>query len=122
MKNATEIICVVDKSGSMEAVASDAIGGFNAFLKDQQALPGEARFLEGPEHTRRSKTARTAFPDSEQCAPCLPRVTSLPCPLRSGLSEASRGNRRRVRLGRECRPSPLWCRRSCRLSPRPEMS
>lgn len=42
MKNATEIICVVDKSGSMEAVASDAIGGFNAFLKDQQALPGEA--------------------------------------------------------------------------------
>ena len=39
----TEIACVIDRSGSMETVASDAIGGFNSFLKAQQELPGEAR-------------------------------------------------------------------------------
>ncbi len=38
----TEIICVIDKSGSMWSIKDDAIGGFNAFLEDQKALPGEA--------------------------------------------------------------------------------
>lgn len=32
----TDITLVLDRSGSMEAVRSDTIGGFNAFLKDQQ--------------------------------------------------------------------------------------
>ncbi len=43
MKNATEIAFVLDASGSMESIRSDAIGGFNSFLKEQQAVPGEAR-------------------------------------------------------------------------------
>jgi len=38
----TEIVCIIDKSGSMEAVKEDAIGGFNSFLKEQQEIPGEA--------------------------------------------------------------------------------
>ena len=38
----SEIVCIVDRSGSMESIRNDAIGGFNAFLKDQQELPGEA--------------------------------------------------------------------------------
>lgn len=42
MKNLTEIVCVLDRSGSMDAIVDDAIGGFNAFLKAQQATPGEA--------------------------------------------------------------------------------
>lgn len=33
-----EIICVLDKSGSMQTVAGDAVGGFNKFLADQQAV------------------------------------------------------------------------------------
>ncbi|NJO65861.1 MAG: VWA domain-containing protein [Richelia sp. RM2_1_2] len=41
-KNKTHIICILDRSGSMESVAKDAIGGFNAFLKDQKATDGEA--------------------------------------------------------------------------------
>ena len=41
--NLTEIACVIDRSGSMEAIASDAIGGFNAFLKEQQKDTSEAR-------------------------------------------------------------------------------
>lgn len=40
----TEIVCIIDKSGSMEVVKEDAIGGFNSFLKEQQELPGEALF------------------------------------------------------------------------------
>lgn len=38
----THITVVLDRSGSMQAIRTDAIGGFNQFLKDQQALPGEA--------------------------------------------------------------------------------
>jgi uncharacterized protein YegL len=38
----TEIAFVLDRSGSMNAIAGDAIGGFNTFLSQQQALPGAA--------------------------------------------------------------------------------
>jgi len=41
-KNLTEIIFVLDESGSMGSVRSDVIGGFNTFLKDQKEIPGEA--------------------------------------------------------------------------------
>lgn len=37
-----EIICVLDKSGSMQLKANDAVGGFNKFLQDQKAI-GEAK-------------------------------------------------------------------------------
>jgi len=40
----TEIVCVVDRSGSMQAIQKDAIGSFNRFLADQQATPGDAKF------------------------------------------------------------------------------
>jgi hypothetical protein len=33
----TEIIMVVDKSGSMEPLRDDAIGGFNTFLEERHA-------------------------------------------------------------------------------------
>lgn len=42
MKDLTDIICIVDKSGSMGIVKNDAIGGFNNFLSEQKALPGKA--------------------------------------------------------------------------------
>lgn len=43
MKNDyTHIAIVLDRSGSMEAVANDTIGGFNKFLADQKAVPGHA--------------------------------------------------------------------------------
>ena len=37
-----EIVCVIDRSGSMGSIVDDAIGGFNTFLKEQQKLPGKA--------------------------------------------------------------------------------
>jgi Mg-chelatase subunit ChlD len=38
-----EIVCIIDKSGSMGSIRTDAIGGFNTFLQEQKALPGEAK-------------------------------------------------------------------------------
>jgi hypothetical protein len=40
----SEIVCIVDRSGSMDMIRYDSIGGFNAFLYEQKKLPGEARF------------------------------------------------------------------------------
>lgn len=39
----TEIIVVTDRSGSMGRVANDVIGGYNQFIEEQKAAPGEAR-------------------------------------------------------------------------------
>jgi uncharacterized protein YegL len=39
----SDIICIVDRSGSMAQITSDAIGGFNTFLQAQKEEPGEAR-------------------------------------------------------------------------------
>jgi len=40
----TDISVVLDRSGSMQSVRNDTIGGFNAFLKTQKEAPGEALF------------------------------------------------------------------------------
>lgn len=40
-KNVTEIIFLLDRSGSMSGLESDTIGGFNAFIKKQSELEGE---------------------------------------------------------------------------------
>jgi len=43
-QNLTEIICIIDRSGSMQSIQADAIGGFNTFVDDQQKLDeGECR-------------------------------------------------------------------------------
>lgn len=36
MKDATSIVMILDKSGSMESMRSDVIGGFNTFLDEQK--------------------------------------------------------------------------------------
>lgn len=38
----TQIICILDRSGSMSSIIDDSIGGFNQFLKEQKELPDEA--------------------------------------------------------------------------------
>lgn len=42
-KNLTEIIVVLDRSGSMSTIQADMIGGFARFVQEQQALPGDCR-------------------------------------------------------------------------------
>lgn len=39
--NLTELVFILDKSGSMAGLESDTIGGYNAMLRKQQAEPGE---------------------------------------------------------------------------------
>jgi len=41
--NTTELVFILDRSGSMAGMESDTIGGFNSMLKKQQAEPGECR-------------------------------------------------------------------------------
>ncbi len=41
-ENYTDINIVLDRSGSMESVKSDTIGGFNSFLSQQKSVDGEA--------------------------------------------------------------------------------
>lgn len=38
----TEIVAILDKSGSMERLTKDTIGGYNAFIKEQQETPDDA--------------------------------------------------------------------------------
>ena len=40
-KGLTELVFILDKSGSMSGLESDTIGGFNSMLKNQQAIEGE---------------------------------------------------------------------------------
>ena len=40
----TELVFVLDRSGSMEAMVEPAISGFNRLLREQQQVPGHARF------------------------------------------------------------------------------
>lgn len=39
----TELVFILDRSGSMGTMLKEAIGGFNAFVEEQKKLPGEAR-------------------------------------------------------------------------------
>ena len=38
----TELVFILDRSGSMSGLESDTIGGFNAMLKKQKEEPGDA--------------------------------------------------------------------------------
>lgn len=40
----SDIIVILDRSGSMKSVQMDTIESLNGFIKDQKAVPGEARF------------------------------------------------------------------------------
>jgi uncharacterized protein YegL len=41
--NLTELVFILDRSGSMSGLESDTIGGFNSMLAKQRAEPGECR-------------------------------------------------------------------------------
>lgn len=38
----TELVCILDRSGSMWNIADDAIGGFNTFINEQKKVEGDA--------------------------------------------------------------------------------
>jgi hypothetical protein len=40
----TEVLFILDKSGSMNSIKSDAIGGYNAFIDEQKKLEDDTKF------------------------------------------------------------------------------
>jgi hypothetical protein len=42
MKKFTKIINIIDKSGSMQTIKTDAIGGYNTFIENQRNEEGYA--------------------------------------------------------------------------------
>lgn len=41
--NLTEIIVLLDRSGSMDSIRGDMEGGFDSFVREQRAVPGDCR-------------------------------------------------------------------------------
>jgi len=41
-KDLTEIVCIIDRSGSMHKIKEDAQGGFDAFIEEQKKVEGKA--------------------------------------------------------------------------------
>ena len=44
-KNLTELVCILDKSGSMASLTDDTIGGFNSLIKKQKDEEADYNFL-----------------------------------------------------------------------------
>ena len=42
MKNLTELVFILDRSGSMSGLEADTIGGFNSMIEKQKKEAGEA--------------------------------------------------------------------------------
>jgi Mg-chelatase subunit ChlD len=42
-ENSTEIVIIIDNSGSMAPLASSTVEGYNSFVAEQKLVPGEAR-------------------------------------------------------------------------------
>lgn len=74
LKDKTEVACILDRSGSMLSIISDAIGGYNAFLEEQKKNPQEANLTVvmfddryeisymGPLHNASAMTRETYVP------------------------------------------------------------
>ena len=43
-KNLTELVFILDRSGSMAGLEADTIGGFNAMIDKQRAEEGEGEY------------------------------------------------------------------------------
>jgi len=43
-KDFTVVACILDRSGSMQGLENDVIGGYNTMLREQKLLPGKAKF------------------------------------------------------------------------------
>lgn len=41
MNNSTELVVILDRSGSMQRLAEDTIGGFNSLIENQRKLEGK---------------------------------------------------------------------------------
>lgn len=70
-----EIITITDRSGSMDKLRDDVIGGYNTFIEEQKGVPGEAR-LTHVQFDGAHSTLYQAIPLAD--APALTRATYVP--------------------------------------------
>lgn len=47
MSTKTEVIVILDRSGSMAGLEPDTLGGYNGFLEKQKILEGETQIQHG---------------------------------------------------------------------------
>lgn len=72
---AAELVCILDRSGSMGPIRAGAIGGFDVFREAQQAVPGAARLtLVLFDHETETPCAQTRIAD----VPSLVTETFVP--------------------------------------------
>lgn len=68
-KDYTDITILLDRSGSMDSIKSDMVGGIRHFIEEQKKLPGECRLtliqFDNPEHGMDFNVVFTAKPLSE---------------------------------------------------------
>ena len=62
MSNVTELVFILDKSGSMSGLESDTIGGFNSMLKKQQADDDDKVFVSTVLFNNRSQVLHDRIP------------------------------------------------------------
>jgi len=74
--NYTHVSLVLDRSGSMSSIAQDTIGGFNRFITDQRAVPGDCTVTLVQFDTHAIETVCDARPVHQ--APLLNERTFLP--------------------------------------------
>lgn len=65
MRDATEIVVILDRSSSMGSIKSATIEGFNSFLQDQKNVPGEAHFTLVEFNTEVKRHARVPIKDAK---------------------------------------------------------
>lgn len=56
-KDLTELVFIIDRSGSMSGLESDTIGGFNSMIRKQKQAEGEAQPMTEHDYTVRGTTA-----------------------------------------------------------------
>ena len=72
-KNLTELVFILDRSGSMPGLEGDTIGGFNAMIEKQKREPGEALRLHGALLTNESEVHPRPGATSSEVRPMTER-------------------------------------------------
>ena len=78
----TDITLVIDRSGSMEEIRTDAEGGVNAFIREQAQQPGEA-LLTLVSSTTSTNSSTVGFLSSRLPLSPWCREGTQPCSTRS---------------------------------------
>ena len=86
----THIAIILDRTGSMESIRDDIIGGFNAFLDEQKQLPGKPPSPWCSSTPRTPTRSSTASPRCRRCPRSRARP-SCPVPPRRCLDAIGRG-------------------------------